>query len=190
MNFRSSIFSRLCSACLAAAILAQVPLAAAQHSTPPDSSAARLTDVALSETGVLHARVVDLQGLPVPGETVTILHNGREIATTTSDAEGIAAVSGLRPGIHTITTPMGAVVCRFWNSDSAPPASVRLPAVVSDADIVRGQFGAFNLPMLVYAGVSAAALIIALDAEGDADDAKDAIRDLEDRLEALENASP
>ncbi len=190
MKSRTAILSRLCNACLAAAILAQNPLAAAQHSTTSENPAARLTDVALGENGVLQARVVDLQGRPVPGETVTILHGGREIAATTSDAAGLAAVSGLRPGIHTITTPMGAVVCRFWNSESAPPAAVRLPAVVSDADIVRGQFGAFNLPMLLYAGVSAAALIIALDAEGDADDANDAIKDLEDRLEVLENASP
>ncbi len=39
---------------------------------------------------------------------------------------------------------------------SSTPSAVRIPAVVADGEIVRGQFGAFNLPMLVYAGVSAA----------------------------------
>jgi hypothetical protein len=44
--------------------------------------------------------------------------------------------------------------------------------------------------MVVYASLSIAALIIAIDAENDAEDLEDANAALTRRVEALENASP
>lgn len=163
-----------------------VELAAAEQKQP----SARIQDVELHSNGMLATRVVDLQGQPVASQEVTVQYDGRTIATAVSDSDGYVAVKGLRPGVHSICTPTSTTICRFWSENTAPPSAVRIPAVVADGEIVRGQFGAFNLPMLVYAGVSAAALIIAIDAEDDADDANDRIAALEDRVEALEAASP
>jgi hypothetical protein len=161
--------------------------------TPQGSAietASAIQDVLLRDGGIVTVQIVDLQGNPVVGERVSIEYRQQDIASAVTDDNGLVAVRGLRPGLHTITTPLGASVCRFWDPDTAPPSAVTTPAVVSDAGLVRGQFGAFNLPMVVYAGVSIAALIIAIDADNTADDAEDAANALAARVEALENASP
>jgi hypothetical protein len=86
---------------------------------------------------------------------------------------------------------------RLWTNDTAPPSAITVPAVVSELSTLRGQFGAFNLPGVIYAGLATAALVVAVDAENSADDADAAAKDalaqiaaLEDRLDAHENASP
>ena len=113
-----------------------------------------MQDVALSENGVIVSRVVDLQGEPVNGQRVAILFENREIASAVTDQDGLIAVSGLKPGVHAIATDTGTTVCRFWSNGTAPPTAVSVPAVVADAELVRAQFGGFNLPMAVYATVS------------------------------------
>lgn len=158
------------------------------HAIQPSAGAA-MEDVELSDKGVIVTRVVDLQGNPVAQQKVTVMFQDREIASAISDADGLVAISGLRPGVHAITTDMGTTVCRFWSEGTAPPSAIRVPAVVSDAEIVRAQFGGFNLPMAVYATVSFVALGIAIDSRNKADDAKSAVRRLESRVEALETAS-
>ncbi|MBL8817395.1 MAG: carboxypeptidase regulatory-like domain-containing protein [Planctomyces sp.] len=179
-------FHKIMSGLLIFALLAPAtPLAAAEQTT-----AGKIQDVELHSSGMLASRVVDLQGEPVANAEVTVQYEGRTIATATSDSDGYVAVKGLRPGVHSIHTTSSSTICRFWSENTAPPSAVRIPAVVSDGEVVRGQFGAFNLPMLVYAGVSAAALFIAIDAEDNADDANDKIAALEQRVEALEAASP
>ncbi len=148
-----------------------------------------MDDVELTENGVVVTRVVDLQGNPVSQQRVTILFQNREIASAVSDADGLVAISGLKAGVHAISTEMGTTVCRFWSEGTAPPSAIRVPAVVSDAEIVRAQFGGFNLPVAVYATVSFVALGIAIDSKDKADSAKSAVRRLESRVEALESAS-
>jgi hypothetical protein len=161
------------------------PAAAMCHAAGGSS----LQDVQLSENGVVVTRVVDLQGNPVANERVTILFQDREIASAISDADGLVAISGLKPGIHAISTQMGATVCRFWSGGTAPPSAVMVPAVVSDVEIVRAQFGGFNLPMAVYATVSFVALGLAIDAKDTADSNESAVRRLDARVAALETAS-
>lgn len=185
MHLQNTIARKLASVCLAFTVLAHSPLVSAA-----ESATGRIQDVELHEKGILTTRVVDLQGKPVAGETLTVMYQGRQIASATSDENGYVAIAGLRPGSHMLTTSTGVTACRFWNPHTAPPSAVTVPAVVSDAEIVRGQFGAFNLPMLVYAGLTAAALAVAIEAEGSADDANEAAAALQARVEALEAASP
>lgn len=149
-----------------------------------------IQDVKLQTGGILTARIVNAQGNPVAGEQVSILFQGKEVAAVVSDADGFATVSGLRPGLHAIATPTGMSACRLWNADTAPPASASVPAVVSDAEVIRGQFGAFNLPMVVVLAAAAAGIILAIDAENTASDAEDANAALAARVKALETASP
>lgn len=178
MTFRNSSIRKLTSVVLTMCVFAETAMVHAS-----DAVTTRVHDVELYENGVLATRVVDLQGQPVANENVTVVYKGKQIATGASDADGYVVISGLRPGAHTLMTTTNAVSCRFWSKDTAPPAAIKVPALVSDAEIVRGQFGAFNLPMLVYAGVTAAALFVAIDASDEADS-------LKSRVAALEAASP
>ena len=65
-----------------------------------------------------------------------------------------------------------------------------MPAIVSDSEVVRGQLGAFNLPMFVALSAGVAGIIIGLDARNKANNAQDANDALEARIKALEPASP
>ncbi len=196
MSFLNTPCARFVSWSLAIALVANGPMLSAEQrvsdtpgkQTPEHESV--IQDVKLATGGVLTAHIVDLQGNPVVGEQVSVMFQGKEIAAVVSDADGVVAVRGLRPGLHAIVTPVGTTACRLWNADTAPPTATADPAVVSDAAAVRGQFGAFNLPMFVVLAAAAGALVVAVDANNAADDAQDAADALAARVEALETASP
>ena len=146
-----------------------------------DEPKSLVQDVELREGGVLMTRVIDVYGNPLSGQEVVIQFKGKAVASAVSNEKGLISVSDLRPGMHLITTSAGSTPCRFWGTGDAPPAAVSVPAVIAgaDAEIVRGQFGMFNLPMVVYAGVTAAAMVIAIDAEQENDSLEKRIRKLE-----------
>ncbi len=196
MSFLKSRFTRVVTWSLSLAVAANGPLLSAEQrptTTPVEETSEReslMQDVKLQPQGVLKARIVDLQGNPVVGEQVSVTFRGKEVAAVISDTDGFATVSGMRPGLHAIVTPAGTTAVRLWNADSAPPTASAVPAVVSDAEVVRGQFGAFNLPMAVVLAASIAGVVLGLDAQNTADDAKKANAALEARVKALEPASP
>ena len=181
---------------LTLALLANGPMLSAEQRVsgrPGEENSGResvVQDVKLRAGGILTARIVDTQGNPVVGEQVSIMFQGKEIAAVVSDADGFATASNLRPGVHAIATPVGISACRLWNADTAPPTATLVPAIVSDTEVVRGQFGAFNLPMFVVLATSVAAIVIGLDAKNTADDAQQQNDALEARINALETASP
>ncbi|MFM7056787.1 MAG: hypothetical protein ACKO2P_07670 [Planctomycetota bacterium] len=184
---------RMLTVFLTMAVAFQAPIAAVA-----DEPATRIQDVRLSRGGVLTTRVVDLEGRPMSGELVEVLHRGQPVAKAESDQDGLVTIAGLRPGQHEIVTLSGSLPCRFWAAGAAPPSAVAVPAVVHDRSIVRGQFGAFNLPMLVYAGATIGAVVVGVDAMNTADGAQAAnarlnstLATLEDRVKELEMpASP
>lgn len=196
MSFLKSRFTRFVTWSLTLAVVANGPLLSAEQRTP--STPAEKTsepepimqDVKLQPEGILKARIVDQKGDPVVGEQVSVMFRGKEIAAVVSDTDGFATVSGMRPGLHAIVTPVSTTAVRLWNADTAPPTASSVPAVVSDPELVRGQFGAFNLPMAVVLAASVAGIVIGLDAKNTADDAKKANAALEARIKALEPASP
>ena len=196
MSFLKTPIVRFVAWSLTLALLANGPmLSAEQRVTAAQSNENSgpeplIQDVRLQAGGILTARIVNAQGNPVSGEQVSILFQGKEVAAVVSDADGFATVSGLRPGLHAIATPAGMSACRLWNADTAPPASASVPAVVSDAQVIRGQFGAFNLPMVVVLAAAAAGVVLAIDAQNTASDAEDANAALAARVRALETASP
>ena len=193
MSFLKTPCIRFVAWSLTIALVANGPMLSAEQrvsdeQTPEHESI--MQDVKLAKGGLLTARIVDLQGKPVGGEQVSVMFQGKEIAAVVSDADGVAAVRGLRPGLHAIVTPTGTTACRLWNADTAPPTATAVPAVVSDAEVIRGQFGAFNLPMVVVLAAAAAGLVVAFDAKNTADDAQDEADALAARVQALETASP
>ena len=181
---------------LTIALVTNGPILSAEQRASDDSGeqtpehASVMQDVKLATGGMLTARIVDPQGNPVVGEQVSVMFQGKEIASVVSDADGFAAVSGLRPGLHAIVTPTGTTACRLWNADTAPPTATAVPAVVSDSEIIRGQLGAFNLPMFVVLATAVGALVVSIDAKNSADDAQSQADALAARVSALETASP
>lgn len=172
-------FSLLCQPALAS--LPDEAAPASSDTTRAVQSA--IQDIALRDGGLLITRVVDLQGQPVVGELVTVSFQGQVVASSTSDDDGLVAIRGLRAGPHKVETSTTVMACRLWEAETAPPSALTLPAIVADAEVIRGQFGGFNLPQVVVLGTAIAAILIAVDAENDNED-------LEDRVRALEAASP
>ena len=202
MSFLKTPFVRFVSWSLTIALLAHAPIVSAEQrasgtqrtsGTQGDENTegeSVVQDVKLQTGGILTARIVNAQGDPVTGEHVSIIFQGKEIAAVVSDDDGFVTASDLRPGLHGIATPSGMSAYRLWDADTAPPAATSVPAVVSDPEVIRGQFGAFNLPMFVVLAASVAALIIGIDAKNTADDADSKNAALEARIKALETASP
>lgn len=196
MSFVKTPIVRFVACSLTLALLANGPMLSAEQRVSAAQSNGNsgpeplIQDVKLQAGGILTARIVNAQGNPVAGEQVSILFQGKEVAAVVSDADGFATVSGLRPGLHAIATPTGTSACRLWNSETAPPASASVPAVVSDAQVTRGQLGAFNVPMFVVLAAAAAGVVLAIDAQNTASDAEDANAALAARVRALETASP
>jgi len=192
MSFLNSRFTRFVTWSLTLAVVANGPLLCAEQrtaETPVEETPEReslMQDVKLQPEGVLKARIVDLQGNPVVGEQVSVMFRGKEIAAVVSDEDGFATVGGMRPGLHAIVTPASTTGVRLWNADTAPPTASSVPAVVSDSEVVRGQFGAFNLPMFVVLAAAGASIAMGLDTKNTVDDAKKANAALEARIKALE----
>ncbi len=113
---------------------------------PPIAMASNLADgakdVALRPGGVLVGQVIDPQGAVQPGSVVSIQHHGQEVVRTTTDTNGIFAAQGLRGGQYNLVTQDGQSFCRLWAADTAPPAASDSAVVVTDQDVVRGQWGA------------------------------------------------
>ncbi|MFN9717617.1 MAG: hypothetical protein ACK58L_02920 [Planctomycetota bacterium] len=176
--FRSQTLTKFVCAALSFGMLLQGNVVSGFEENEPKPL---VQDVELKEGGVLETRVIDVYGNSLSGQEVVIQFKGKAVASAFSDDKGLVTVSDLRPGMHLITTSAGSTPCRFWSSGDAPPSAVAIPAVIAgtDAEIVRGQFGMFNLPMIVYAGVTAAAMVIAIDANQENDDLEKRIRKLE-----------
>lgn len=108
---------------------------------PPKSVVAptALRDVALSPAGRLFGQLVTQEGLPLAGQTVSLLQDNRIVAQAFSDNEGRFAIDNVRAGLHQVTAPGVAFSARLWTSDAAPPAAVREMLLVSGPQVERGQ---------------------------------------------------
>ena len=105
-----------------------------------------VTDVALSDGGVLFGQVVDAQGSAKASVPVFIRAGDRELAVSKTDGAGYFAFSGLRGGVYQLTAAEGLGAYRLWAPDTAPPAAQPGALIVAGQDLVRGnlyrpQFG-------------------------------------------------
>ena len=192
MTSNCSLLRGAVAATLIATLVFPAPLAMAAANPAPT-----LKDVRLDEGGQLTTRIVDGQGQPVAGAEVSVRYRQQAVAHTVTDENGYAKFSGLRSGPHTIVSPASEKDVRLWTSDTAPPNASRVSVVVSDLSVLRGQFGGFNLPMITVVGGTIAALVVALDAQNDADNANAAaknalqqIADLQEQLDEHQHTSP
>jgi hypothetical protein len=139
----------------------------------PDASDQAVRDLSLGANGTLAGQVVNSQGLAQAGAQVKVLQQEKQVAATTSDANGNFSIAGLRGGVHQIAAGDGVHVYRFWSANTAPPAATSRAMVVSDSNIVRGGSGGgvvgfLTNPWVLAAGVATAiAVPIALNNDND-----------------------
>jgi hypothetical protein len=119
-----------------------MPIAPAPAQERPAAAQAHVVrDVELGYGGLLVGRLLDANGRPLSAVEVSIQSGGKPLAATQTDAEGVFAVSNLRGGVHEIATADNVQVCRFWAPGTAPPRAPKSIDVVSDSNVVRGQYG-------------------------------------------------
>ncbi len=117
-----------CVNLLASGSMAQQPVARPQ-----------VADVALAEGGVFSGKVVDAQGAPIPQAAVALHQAGKPVATSTTNAEGVFAVQGLRGGLYQVIAGNGVVAYRLWAPRTAPPTANRSALIVTGDEILAGQ---------------------------------------------------
>jgi hypothetical protein len=106
-----------------------------------EETVVRGSDVVLQDQGALHGIVVDEAGQPISSASVTIHHNTRLIATTTTGDTGRFAVRSLRNGTHVLqVNGSQKQVVRLWSETAAPPTATNGLVVTLQHDmLVRGQ---------------------------------------------------
>jgi hypothetical protein len=138
-------FRALLALPLVLAMLAGDSLAATSASAQQPS----ITDVELGRDGTLRGRVVDAQGAAKAGSELTIWSGKKPLAKIKSNVKGEFAFSGLRAGIHQVTTEKGAFACRFWALNTAPPAAKPSIMLIDDPgatpenvapEVIQAQF--------------------------------------------------
>ncbi len=89
-----------------------------------------VTDVALTDGGVLHGQVVNPQtGVGAANLPITLRVQDQIVASTTTDAAGRFAIQNVRGGEHQIIAGENQGIYRFWSAGTAPP-SAQATAVV------------------------------------------------------------
>ena len=115
------------------------------HSQAPHDPLVRnkkpvVSDVALDKKGILHGVVVDAQGVPAAGVSVSVMNGKRVVVQLKTDKLGRFAVTGLRAGVYQVMSADGSCLCRLWAPASAPPSASEGILVVSRSDLLRAQY--------------------------------------------------
>jgi len=97
-------------------------------------------DVVLQNKGVLLGRIVDAQGMAVSNTPVSIQTGGKEVARVVSDDMGRFQADGLKGGVYQVASRGHQGVYRLWAPRTAPPAASKGLNIVSQPDVVRGQY--------------------------------------------------
>ena len=130
--------------------LPQVAFAASPTPTPP------VLDIALTDGGVLHGQVVDLQGSGVAGVPVSVKAQNQEVIRTTTTEGGRFSVKGLRGGVYQLAAAQGQGVYRMWAANTAPPSAQKNAIVYTQGECSSGCGG---LKMFLSNPIVIAALI-------------------------------
>lgn len=123
-----------------AAAIACVGLIAPPSAFAGTAATPAVADIALGEGGVFVGKVVNAQGAPIAGTTVSLRQGGAEIVSTVTDAEGVFAAQGVRGGQYQVVAEEGSVVYRLWSPGTAPPAANQSALIVTGSEIVNGQY--------------------------------------------------
>ena len=137
---------------------AQVMAATPQsnHTAKPvaDAVTPSVMDVTLGEGGMVRGQIVDAQGQPVVDAPVSVLHDGKEVVSTKTLADGSFAVNGLRSGTHVVASGEHGGVYRMWAPNSAPPSARPGIMIVRGGRVARGQGFTSGPGLLMLAGLA------------------------------------
>ena len=125
--------------------------------TPPAAPA--VIDVAMSDGGVLHGQVVDLQGGNSIGVPVSVRSQDKEIIRTTTAKDGRFTVQGLRGGVYQVSAGEGQGAYRLWTAKAAPP-SAQKNAIVYTQGIFGGGPKMLLANPIVVTGLVATAIAV------------------------------
>ncbi|QDU35815.1 hypothetical protein Mal4_00970 [Maioricimonas rarisocia] len=179
---KASLFGKLAAglACLGTVLPSAPALAAGPQPVVRTAQQTAVVDVALSADGSLQGQFVDLQGQPIDGAVVTVHQDGREVATTTTDAKGVYSVENLRGGVYEVAAGNSRQAFRVWSTNAAPPASRSMATIVARGDVVRGQdyynFGYLEAGLL---GTAIAGLTVGIVNLSETNDLEDQIKKLQ-----------
>jgi hypothetical protein len=154
----------VCAFSSAGLLMPQARLLAATPDAPAhvQPAAPMVLDVALAEGGLFRGQVVDSAGQPVAEAPVAVFYEGKEVAKTTSDADGNFAINSIKCGPHAVISGEHGGLCRMWTAQTAPPSANKRVLIVKGTPQVRGQGlgGGGGLLMLgVLGGIIAGGVI-------------------------------
>lgn len=119
-----------------------------------------VVDIALSDGGVLHGHVVDLQGANVAGVPVSVKAKNRDVATATTTADGSFAVQNLQGGVYQVAAGEGQGAYRLWSAGTAPPSAQKGAIVYTQNGADRSRLKSFLTNPIVIAGIVATAIAV------------------------------
>ena len=122
---------------------------------------AKVLDIGLKD-GALKGRVVDHSGAPAGNTTVVVRQGDKEVAKTTTDAQGQFTVAGLKGGVYEVASGKTVGAYRVWQESAAPPAAKEQALLVLGQNGERGQFGAIGGGVLLIGAIAIAALVVAI----------------------------
>jgi hypothetical protein len=137
---RRSRFLYLAASLAMAGLLApQTGLAGQTPTSPAPAAIPMASDLALGQGGLLRGQVVDAQGAPLAGASISVWHDNQQVVRTVADEQGQFVVTGLRGGVHQVVAGEGSAVYRLWTAQTAPPAAAQAAMIVSGNQVVRAQ---------------------------------------------------
>ena len=87
-------------------------------------------DYRMEANGRLVGEVRDTAGNLLSNRRVTVFFEGNQVATTTTNEQGVFQVEGLREGVHDVVACDRTTRYRLWQDETAPPQSETVARLV------------------------------------------------------------
>jgi hypothetical protein len=115
-----------------------------------------MTDIALSDGGTLQGQVIDYSNAGQPGVPIAVRSQDRDVAQTTTSADGQFVVQDLHGGVYHVATAQGNETFRLWAPRTAPPAAKNRAIVYVQNGGGGGLKGILGHPLVLPAVIATA----------------------------------